>query len=186
VPANEEGPSVCAGLDVRQLVDHLEDTHHRYLWDTLPRLTELADEAVAVDGARHPQLAAVVHTVGALRALFEAHLRKEERLLFPMVRDLAADDARPSFHCGSMRNPIAVMRREHDEVDRLIACTRDQTAGFTTPPDASAAHRALVAVLAELETDTRRHVHTENEVLFPEVERLERDVLAVAASHLSG
>ena len=81
---------------------------------------------------------------------------------------------------------IAVMRREHDEVDRLIACAREQTAGFTTPPGASAAHRALVAVMAELETDTRRHVHTENEVLFPEVERLERQVLAVAASHLSG
>lgn len=177
---------VCPGLDVRSLVDHLEDTHHRYLWDTLPRLTELADEAVLREGDRHPHLATLARTLASLRQLFEAHLRKEERLLFPMVRDLAAVDARPSFHCGSMRNPIAVMRAEHDQVDRFITQARELTAGFTAPPGAGAAQRALLATLAELEADTRRHVHTENEVLFPEVERLERAVLEVAASHLSG
>ena len=177
---------MCPGLDVRSLVDHLEDTHHRYLWDTLPRLTELGDEALESDGARHPQLVAVLRTYTTLRTLFETHLRKEERLLFPMVRDLGAVEARPSFHCGSLTSPIAVLRDEHDEVDQLLARTRELTAGFCTPPDAGPAHRALVAGLAELEAETMRHVHTENEVLFPEVERLERHLLATAASHLSG
>jgi regulator of cell morphogenesis and NO signaling len=186
VAAADDCVSVCPGLDIRALVDHLERTHHRYLWDTLPRLTELADEAVLREGDCHPHLASLARTLASLRNLFEAHLRKEERLLFPMVRDLAAVDARPSFHCGSLRNPIAVMRGEHDEVDRCITVARELTAGFTAPPGAGAAQRALLATLAELEADTRRHVHTENEVLFPEVERLERTILEVAASHLSG
>ena len=34
------------------------------------------------------------------------------RVLFPMIRELAgATDRAPAFHCGSLRNPIAVMRR---------------------------------------------------------------------------
>lgn len=177
---------VCPGLDVRSLVDHLEDTHHRYLWDTLPRLTELADEAVLREGDRHPHLATLARTLASLRQLFEAHLRKEERLLFPMVRDLAASDVRPSFHCGSLRNPISVMIHEHDVVDELLAQISAITNGFSAPPDACAAHRALVAGLAELDADTRTHVHTENSILFPEVVRLEHEHLAVTASHLSG
>ena len=38
------------------LVDHIEATHHRYLWDELPRVTALVDKIVAVHGARHPEL----------------------------------------------------------------------------------------------------------------------------------
>ena len=36
------------------LVDHLEATHHRYLWDELPRVTALVDKIVSVHGAVIP------------------------------------------------------------------------------------------------------------------------------------
>ena len=39
-----------------ELVDHIEATHHRYLWQELPRLSALIDKVTSVHGARHPEL----------------------------------------------------------------------------------------------------------------------------------
>lgn len=52
-------------------------------------------------GERHPELTEVRTLFGALRADLEPHLMKEERILFPMVRELVTATTAPSFRCGS-------------------------------------------------------------------------------------
>lgn len=157
------------------LVDHLEATHHRYLRDELPRIAALVDKIVTVHGARHPELAGIASCYARVRADLEPHLLKEERVLFPMIRELTASAVVPSFHCGTLRNPISVMLAEHDAVGGLLAELRRLTDGFTPPPDGCASYAACFAALAELEADTHLHIHKENNVLFPLVVRLETE-----------
>jgi regulator of cell morphogenesis and NO signaling len=163
-----------ATMSPAELVDHLEATHHQYLWAELPRLSALADKVRSVHGERHPELAAIVACYETIRADLEPHLQKEERVLFPMVRELAAADTAPAFHCGSLRNPISVMLAEHDTVGALLAELREHTDGYRPPADGCASYQALFAGLAELEADTHLHVHKENNVLFPAVVALEQ------------
>jgi regulator of cell morphogenesis and NO signaling len=161
------------GMGPSELVDHLESTHHRYLREELPRLDALAEKVAGVHGARHPELLEVLADVKDLRDDLEPHLLKEERVLFPMIRELAAATGPVSFHCGSLRNPISVMLVEHDRAGALLAQLRDRTDDHTAPPDACASFRALYRGLAELEADTHLHVHKENNLLFPAVVELE-------------
>ena len=72
-----------------------------------------------------------------------------------------------------MANPISVMLREHDAVGVLLAQLRRLTDDYTPPADACASYTACFAGLATLEDDTHLHIHKENNVLFPLVERLE-------------
>lgn len=167
-----------ASMDAAALVDHLVDTHHRYLWDELPRLSALVAKIVDVHGERHPELADVAAVYEELRADLEPHLRKEERILFPMIRELAVATSAPSFPCGTLDNPIGVMLREHDRVGALLARLRLWTDGYRPPADGCASYVACYAALEHLEVDTHLHVHKENNVLFPLVERLERAVMA--------
>jgi len=155
------------------LVDHLETTHHRYLHTELPRLAALATKVAGVHASRHPELDQVEATVAALRDDLEPHLMKEERVLFPMIRELADATALPSFHCGSVANPIRMMLIEHDRTGELLAELRTTTADYEPPADACASYQALYLGLAELEADTHLHVHKENNVLFPAVLALE-------------
>ncbi len=164
-------------MDPAALVDHLEATHHRYLHDELPRLGSLVDKVVAVHGSRHAELHDLHTTYGELRLDLEPHLMKEERVLFPMIRELAAATSAPMFHCGSLANPIRMMLIEHDQAGELLARIREITNGYEPPADACASYQALYRGLAELETDTHLHVHKENNVLFPAVLALE-DALA--------
>lgn len=166
-------PEDWATMDPDALVDHIERTHHVYLHAELPRLEALAEKVDGVHGSRHPELAAVLTTFRALRADLEPHLLKEERVLFPMIRDLARATAVPEFHCGTLANPISVMLVEHDRAGALLAELRRLTHGYTVPADGCASYRALYEGLAELEADTHQHVHKESNRLFPMVVELE-------------
>jgi regulator of cell morphogenesis and NO signaling len=158
--------------DAVQLVEHLEASHHRYLWDELPRLTALMDKVRRVHGSRHPELHDVAACLNELRAELEPRLRKEERVLFPMIRELATATSPPAFACGSIRTPISVMLAEHDHAGELLARPRRLTGGYQPPAEACASYTALYVGLGELEADTHLHVHKENNVLFPMVEAM--------------
>ena len=71
-------------------------------------------------------------------------------------------------------NPIRVMHAEHDRAGELLPALRHHTDDHTPPPEACPTWRALYAGLAELEADTHRHVHLENNVLFPAIATLEQ------------
>ena len=108
-------------------------------------------------------------------------MAKEEQVLFPMIRELANASSAPSFHCGTLRNPISVMLREHDAVGELLAELRRLTNGYQPPADGCASYVTCFAALAELEADTHLHIHKENNLLFPLVVRMESELLGAAS-----
>ncbi len=157
-----------------QLVDHLEATHHGYLWAELPRLSALLDKVVSVHGERHPELAEIRSCYETIRADLEPHLTKEERVLFPMIRELADDAREPSFNGESVRGPISLMLSEHDTVGDLLRRLRGLADGYQPPADGCGSYQALFAGLEHLEADTHLHIHKENNLLFPAVVRYEQ------------
>jgi len=61
-------------------------------------------------------------------------------------------------------------------VGALLEQLRALSGGYQTPADTCASTRALMAGLAELESDTHLHVHKENNHLFPAVIQLEKQL----------
>ena len=162
-----------ASMPPTQLVDHIEATHHRYLTDEFGRLGALAAKVAGVHGGRHPELLEIRVTYDELRSDLEPHLAKEERVLFPMIRELANATTAPSFECGSLRNPVLQMLREHDRAGELLGRLRELTADYRTPDDGCASFRSFYDGLADLESDTHLHIHKENNLLFPAVLEME-------------
>lgn len=162
-PADDVDP---ANLSLGELADHIEQRHHAYVKDELPRLLEMAERVARKHGWRDERLAEVAGAVQTLTQDMFAHMHKEETVLFPLVRRLEAG-ARNDFHCGSIANPIRQMEAEHDEAGATVARLRELTDGFTPDAEACNTHRALLAGLAQFEADLHRHVHKENNLLFP-------------------
>ncbi len=155
------------------LADHIEATHHAYLKDALPRITALIGKVVNAHGAKNPKLQDLSDVFSNFRSELECHMMKEERILFPLCRQLDGSAEPQAFHCGSIQNPIRVMVAEHDDAGEALAAMRSLTDDFVPPPGACNTYRAMLHALGELERDMHQHVHKENSILFPKAEAVE-------------
>jgi len=151
--------------DPRELIRQIVETHHVYLKSEMPRISALAAKVTNAHGTRHPELTAVAAAYEELRAELEPHLLKEERVLFPWIERLAT----PGSAAGpaTVAAPIQVMEADHELAGSLLAKLRELTGGYATPADGCPTFHAFYGALALLEADTHRHIHAENNLLFP-------------------
>jgi regulator of cell morphogenesis and NO signaling len=174
---DDPGPTQADDIDwrskpVSELCAHIVNDHHGYLRDELPALRVLVDRVTAVHGQTHPDLADVRATFAAVADELEQHMPKEEQVLFPACIALERGNVADSAF-GSVEDPIGVMLNEHDEVAAGLARLRALTRGYRIPDDACGSYRSMLDRLHTLEVDTHRHVHEENNVLFPRAIELE-------------
>lgn len=163
-----------ATLPLSELADHIERTHHAYLREELPRLDTITEKVARVHGEHDPRLIKVRAAFVALSEEMHSHMAKEERILFPMIRQLDQSRDLSALHCGTLANPIRQMESEHDSAGGALALMREKTDGFTPPDWACNTYRAMLDGLAVLERDLHQHVHKENNVLFPRALELEQ------------
>lgn len=144
---------------VVDLVEHLMHAYHVPLREELPRLDAMARRVLEVHREKNPEgLSELVSVFSALKADLEAHMQKEEDILFPMIRK--GD--------GFMADgPISVMEDEHDAVAGMLRRLRQLTDDYTVPAEACNTWNALWHGLAALESSLHMHIHLENNILFP-------------------
>ncbi len=141
------------------LIDHIIATYHRPLMEELPRLEFMADKVNRVHGDKMPDvLPQLLSTFLALKAELDAHMQKEEQILFPMIRSGQGSQATA---------PMSMMEHEHESAGSALAKLRDLTNDYTVPEGACNTWRALWVGLEQLETDMHEHIHLENNILFP-------------------
>ena len=149
------------------LVDHIVSTHHAYLRRELPRLAEMGAKVVAAHGDRHPEVVTCQAVFATLRAELSSHMDKEEQILFPMIKAIEDPESVSQSHCGGIENTIAAMEEEHDDAARALGELRSLTHEYEPPDEACNTYRAWLDGLRELEADMHRHIHKENNILFP-------------------
>ena len=154
-------------MGLAELANHIEQTHHAYLREELPRLDFMTNKVAAVHGEHEPRLRELRSAFEGFRDELLQHMMKEEQVLFPMIRQIEQADGPVRFHCGSLANPIRMMEHEHDNAGSALARFRELTDGFTPPEWACNTFRAMYDALATLEPNMHQHVHKENNVLFP-------------------
>jgi regulator of cell morphogenesis and NO signaling len=162
-------------MSLSELADHIEAVHHDYLRSELPRVDQLVNKVANAHGERDPRLVRLIPIFIGFREELMMHMRKEEQILFPMIRQIESGSASGAAHCGSVANPIRQMEAEHDDAGDALEQMRALTDGFEVPEIACNTHRAMLDALAYLERDMHTHVHKENSILFPRAIQLESD-----------
>jgi regulator of cell morphogenesis and NO signaling len=148
------------------LIDHIEETHHAYLRRELPRLEALLEKVAHVHGTDAPWIVSVKEVFDELKPSMEAHIEKEEKIVFPFIRACVEDASTPAPDALD-GDPIVLMEEEHDETGAALKRMRTLSHDFALPEGGCNSFRALLDGLEALETDTHQHVHKENSILFP-------------------
>ena len=171
-----DAPAASAAMprENAALAHDIVDTHHAYMWEEMPRLKELVDKVARVHGGNHAELLEVQQVFTTALGELEPHMTTEERVVFPAISRIEKSGApNPG---GSLVEPIAQLRREHDAVGDLFKKIRSLTGGYAVPGDACGSYTAMLKGLEEMELDLHEHIHKENNVLFPRALELEQQV----------
>ena len=71
-----------------------------------------------------------------------------------------------------------MMMEEHDNEGERFRKIAALSNDYTPPADACNTYRVAFSLLQEFEEDLHRHIHLENNILFPKAEILENNVLS--------
>jgi regulator of cell morphogenesis and NO signaling len=166
-----------------ELIHHIVQIHHAYIRSELPHLQSMAERVATRHGPVHPEVTVVQRNLAQLADELIFHLDKEERILFPYIEGLARsrnqNAAPPSACFGSVESPIRAMIHEHEGAAALLAEIRAVTHGFVPWLEACPTTVGLYHGLDAFERDLHRHVHLENNLLFPRAIALKSEVLVV-------
>ena len=163
------------------LVDYIVNNHHQYVRRMIPVISLHADKVASVHGKNHPETLKIADLFLAVREELEAHMMKEERILFPQIKQMVLTQKEnsqffaPPF--GSIQNPIRMMELEHTSAGDAMHQIRELSNNFTYPEDACNTFKALYSELKEFEEDLHKHIHLENNLLFPKSIEIEKDLL---------
>jgi regulator of cell morphogenesis and NO signaling len=177
--SNESSAIDFNNLELDALVEYIINTHHSFVREKLPFITELGKRVVNAHGPNHPEVIEIAQLFAGVKAEFEGHLVKEEMILFPQIKKLAevkrgeAEYIRPPF--GSIAHPIRVMEAEHENAGSAFDSIKKLSNNYNPPADACNTFKVYYAELENFENDLHKHVHLENNILFPKSLILEKE-----------
>ncbi len=153
------------------LVDYIEKTHHRYVEEKSVILIPFLDKLCKVHGSNHPELFEINDLFKGCAGELAQHMKKEELILFPFIKKMAnairTGQELEQPHFGTVENPIAMMQDEHvtegERFDKIAKLTNN----YTPPADACNTYKVTFSMLQEFEQDLHKHIHLENNILFP-------------------
>jgi regulator of cell morphogenesis and NO signaling len=174
---NETTGSQALEWPLDTLIDHITSIHHAYVRTSIPVIGAHAAKIAEVHGERRPELKELALHFSDVAAGMMLHMVKEEEVLFPYIRALS-EAARTGQRLagspfGSVGNPIRMMEADHQEVGDQMRLIRELTRDYSLPDSACATYRVCFAELQDFERDLHRHVHLENNILFPGAVSLE-------------
>ena len=159
------------------LIDYIEKTHHRYVEEKSAVLVAFLDKLCKVHGHNHPELFKINELFIGCASELAQHMEKEETILFPFIKKMEnairTGQAIEQPHFGTVENPIAMMKHEHEnEGDRFVKIA-ELTNNYTPPADACNTYKVTFSMLQEFEQDLHKHIHLENNILFPKAIEME-------------
>lgn len=166
------------GLSPDQLADYIEKRHHTYVREKIPFIKEKLHKLCEVHGKNHVELFRV-------RDLFEEgaenlgqHMMKEELVLFPQIRKMVSvkkGNPVDEQEFETVESSIGVMLQEHQAEGDRFGTISGMTNHYETPSDGCNTYEVTMRTLQEFENDLHRHIHLENNILFPEAIKLEEE-----------
>ncbi len=160
------------------IADYITKTHHKYVEEKAPIIIQYLTKLCGVHGAIHPELHEI-HTIFSKSVLdLTAHMKREELVVFPFIKKMKSAQSKgipfemPAFF--SIENPITTLKEDHitegERFRRIAALTNN----YTPPNESCTTYKAAFAMLEEFHKDLKKHIHMENNILFPKAIELEK------------
>lgn len=154
------------------LVDHIVNVHHGYLYENLPKISELTTKILRVHGENHPELSKVHKLFHIVKMELDAHLIEEETIQYPAIKEYLRSNSEVDL--DKAINIINQLQDEHTGAGDILKELRRVTNDYKAPADGCNTYKLTYAKLEEMESNIFQHIHLENNILFPRLLELKK------------
>lgn len=165
----ENAEGIAPGL----LADYIEQNHHQYVRNEIPLITAFLEKIARKHSHHHPELIPLHVQFQQMANDLLRHLQKEEKVLFPAIREMENSIRHGIILSEEERTwlmaPIRAMEMEHVDAGDEMEMIRKLSNNYYIPADACTTYKLAYRSLREFEQDLHRHIHLENNLLFPSI-----------------
>ena len=167
-------------LEYDELIDYIVKRHHSYVRNNIPFIQQNLEKLCQVHGGNHPELFAIKKLFNESAGELTMHMQKEEIMVFPYIKKLVkakeenTQMSKPPF--GSISNPVAAMIADHEVEGRRFEEISELSNNYALPSDGCTTYKVTLNHLKNFEDDLHRHIHLENNILFPGALVLENEL----------
>ncbi len=164
-------------MNAEQLIGYILIHHHFYVKQSMPTIFSHLHKVATKHGDNFPYMRKVYDLFVIIMREMSLHMEKEEAALFPRIKEaenLFRAGRSSEISEGYIQLPINAMEADHEEAGDILYQIRMLTNNYTPPPDACTTFKVTLAELKEFEEDLHKHVHLENNILFPKAIQYEK------------
>lgn len=158
------------------LVNFIIAEHHQMEHRGLVYLIARIGRAVKSHGESYPVVRRVEHLFRRLAESLRLHMSHEERDLFRQIEILEGQvhaGGEIPRHGRTLTDRILIEFLEHDVVAEKLRTLREITHDWQLPPRAPKTLKTLWSDLRQFDRSLQRHMHLENNILYPRTIALE-------------
>ena len=158
------------------LADYIVNTHHIYLNENTAQIAAYTNKIAEVHGSHHPEVIEIASIFARIATDMAAHLREEEEVLFPAIKRIdaarRAGNTPEAADVATIRTTLVTLDHQHQEIGDAVHDIRRLAKGYAIPEDVCNTFAITYQKLQEFEDDLHKHVHLENNILFPKAGQL--------------
>jgi regulator of cell morphogenesis and NO signaling len=157
-------------MNAEQLISYILIHHHFYVKQSMPTIMAHLNKVATKHGDRFPYMRDVYDMFTIITREMTLHMEKEEEVVFPRIKEIESlyksgrsSEILPEY----IQTLVRAMEADHEEAGDIMYRIRTVTNSYTAPDDACTTFKVTLAELKEFEEDLHKHVHIENNILFP-------------------
>jgi regulator of cell morphogenesis and NO signaling len=161
--STQEEQPLFVDMSLAELTAYIVRVHHTYVKFNAIPITNYLLKVAGKHGDRFPYMKEVYQLFVQLVNELHDHMVDEEVSVFPAIRSLEQGGTITT----PATSPLERLKEEHDKAGYIMMKIRTLTNDYTPPAQACTTFILTLESLKAFEEDLHKHVHLENNILFP-------------------
>ncbi len=167
-------------LDPSELIDYIIKRHHSFVLEQIPQLSQLLAKIASVHGDAHPEVFMIRDEFEQAVIALSSHLIDEEQKLFPYIKMMVEmqkeGKSLNSNNDFDLKKTLEGLIDEHIAEGNRFDGLSKLTNNFAIPVDVCNTYVVSFKSLKAFQDDLHKHVHLENNLLYPMAVTLEENL----------
>lgn len=177
-------PKYINNFETNLTIDFLRKSHNSYLCESLPKIKQLIMNLHETESERIEDTKIMIKFFSVYEKEFQEHLNYEDSMIFPYILEIELKFKNkltdPEIKTLIKENTIKNYIKQHESLNEQLNDLKNLLIKYFQPFENELLTQSLIYAIYDLERDLKYHELIENQILFPQVNKMEQYLLSIS------